>query len=433
MRAKEFLRLIIEKAEKTAGIPGDPSTDPLYSLKATIAHKIKDLPDTPEVKDQLEDIEDALKHLDTGKKRRTSAEDELGTWKDEDVQTAKSMLARYIVSMNSPFHAKMEMLKLWKESGLINVGIITHPNGMVGIDKVVKRYSKNPAIQEMANDLLKIDSMGVGKGEFMLRVMSPKITKPSKGDLEIIGLGNLEVKTNNENAARFADRNVRPTSEYQNKASAFVKKYGRYWIAREPQQEVEPQQQPIQQQKIQPQNTQQSVPQQGPLEPIQPQGSMAEATTRKKTKPPINEKPFAKAGINLGQITGLYEKIPQNLKKEYLEDLKDIIENIFPQKQELAPHIVAAVASGNVGQALQYWSRASVLNYMANKDNIGVLFIDLKASPVTFTFFDSVENLTAAGLRLHARSTAYVISTDYQNLYPPVNIQTTTQVQDNHA
>lgn len=418
MRSREFI------LEKTISIPGDPTRDPLYSLKSAIAHKIKELPDTPEVKDQLEEIEDALKHLDTGKKRRGSAEDELGTWNDLDVQSAKSMLARYIVSMNAPYQAKVRMLDLWKAKGLINVDLITKPNGMVGINQVVKGYDKNPAIQEMANDLLMVDSMGVGKGEFMLRVMSPQITKPekNKGDLGIKGLGTLEVKTNNENAARMSDRNVKPTIEYQGLASTFVRKYGRYWITDEPQSNLQQPQQSLQQKIVK------SPPEQATQAP---QNSVAEARTINpaKIKPPVNIKPFAKAGINLGQIQGLYQKIPADLKKEYITDLKNLIENIFPKVPEMAPNIVSAIASSNAGQAKQAWSRASVLNYMAYKEDIGILFIDLTSNPVTFTFFNNVEGLTAAGLRLHARGTAYVISGDYQNLYPPVTIQATSQVQ----
>jgi hypothetical protein len=427
MRAREFSRVITEKASI---IPGDPNSDPLFSLKSAIAHKIKDLPNTPEVKDQLKEIEDALAHLDSGKKRRGSAEDELDTWKDEDVRAAKSMLARYLVSMNAPYQDKIDMLKLWKQTGLINVEFITSPNGMVGIDKVVKRYGNNLAIQEMSNDLLTVDSMGVGKGEFMLRVMSPIIRKPKKGDLEIVGMGTLEVKTNNENAARMADRNVKPTTEYHNKSLAFTKKYGRYWIPDQTKPEVSLD--PITPQKANSaaNNTQSTNNQQDTQTPITPQGSVAEGRPKgpAKAPPPKKIKPFSKTGINLGQMLGLYQKVPVELKNDFLNDLKSLVEEIFPEKKDLVPNIISAVANNKIGPALQYWSRAAVLNYMAHKDNIGILFIDLKASPTSFTFFNSVEELTKAGLRLHAK-TPYVISGDYQNLYPPVAIQTTTQIQ----
>jgi hypothetical protein len=434
MRAKEFLRLITEKmANPGQSVPGDPKLDPLYGLKLAIASKIKDLPDTPEVKDQLEDIDDALKHLDTGKKRRGAAEDELGTWSDEDVKEAKSMLARYIVSMNAPMTAKLSMLELWKAQGLINVKAITAPNGIVPISKVVKGYTKNPAIKEMADDLLKVDSMGVGKGEFMLRVMSPQITKPDTGDLLVKGLGKLEVKTNNQNAARMYDRNVKPTEKYAGLAEAFRQKYEQYWMPSEqtPMQTPVPtnninqtQQQPVQQ-------TQQQQPAQQNLNPIQPQGTLEHRGKAKgpvRAKAPVEKKTkgFSKTGINLPQIVELYKKVPRELQNTYLSDLHNLVNEIFPAKRDIVPNIVSAVRSGNAGQAFQSWAQAAVLNYMAQKDYIGILFINIATDPASFTFFDSVDSLRQAGLRLHAK-TPYVISGGIENLYPPTLVVTTTQ------
>ena len=49
MRALEFL------SEKLTATPGDPASDPLYSLKLNITNKIKDLPPSEQTKNELDE------------------------------------------------------------------------------------------------------------------------------------------------------------------------------------------------------------------------------------------------------------------------------------------------------------------------------------------------------------------------------------------
>ena len=429
MRALEFL---IEKASNSQPVvPGDPNSDPLYGLKAAIAHKIKDLPNTPEVKNELKEIEDTLSHLNAGKKRRGSAEDELGTWQDTDVQEAKTMLARYIVSMNAPVEARQKMLEVWKKEGLINLDKLLS-SGKNTVENIVKGYSKNPAVKEMADDLVMVDSMGVGKGEFMLRVLSPIITKAKgSGDVAIKGKGTLEIKTNNVNAARFTDQNVKPASGYEKAAGDFRKKYGQYNAQHLAQQ---PAPAPKGKKKVAPapanqapeQQVQQPILQQQPQQQLAPQGAM------QNIKPGLSEAKlddgYSKSGINIDQLIALYGVVPQEAKAEFVTDLTNVLSLVAPKKTDYAKPIADAIVQGNTGKAKQLYSQACLFNYMEQKHDIGILFIDVAKPPITFTFFNDFKSLVSSGLRLDS-STAYPVSSDARLVYPPTKVVATTKEQ----
>lgn len=424
MRALEFL---IEKAiNQQSVVPGDPNSDPLYSLKVAIATKIKDLPNTPEVKEELKDIEDALSHLDAGKKRRGSAEEELGTWSDLDVQQAKTLLARYIVSMNAPIESKKKMLEVWKTGGLINLKTLLGP-GQNTVESIVKGYAKNPAVKEMADDLVMIDSMGVGKGEFMLRVLSPGITKAKgSGDVEITGKGTLEIKTNNKNAARFTDQNVRPGPGFEKAITDFRKKYGVFNI----QQNIEqPVQEPVAKKKKVSPVVQQSQGQQPPVQQTPaPQNNQDQQNIQPSLSEAKQSDGYPETGINLKELISLYTKVPKKLQSQFQKDLTDILSLITPEKPEYAGPITNAVIGGQAGKAMQLYSQACLFNYMAQKHDIGVLFIDVSKHPYTFTFFNDFKSLVSSGLRLNSK-TAYPISKDPRYVYPPTSIVPTSQQQ----
>jgi hypothetical protein len=430
MRALEFL---IEKApNQQVVVPGDPNSDPLYSLKAAIAHKIKDLPNTPEVKNELKEIEDALSHLDTGKKKRGSAEDELGTWQDQDVQEAKSMLARYIVSMNAPVEARRKMLEIWKDKGLINLKQLLS-TGQNTVKNIVTGYDKNPAIKEMADDLIMIDSQGVGKGEFMLRVLSPLITKSvGGGDVVVKNKGTLEIKTNNQSPARFHDRTVKPASGWDKACVDFRTKYGQYNVTGGGQQ---------------PEQAQQAAPKKTIKKPVVPAANTAPINPQPTATAPatqINQNPeamqgsnlaeakqqdgYSASGINLENLIDLYTKVPAELKNDFKNELTSIIQMIFQKKADYAKPIVDSLISGNVGKTKQLYAQAGLFNYIEYKDDIGILFIDIAKPPITFTFFNDFKTLVSSGLRLNA-STAYPISTGPENAYPATKVVSTKQEQ----
>jgi hypothetical protein len=438
MRAKEFLQFITERSlgkESTTSVPGDPNSDPLYGLKSAIANKIKILPDTPEVKNQLEDIEDALKHLESGKKRRSSAEQEFDGWSDEDVRAAKSLLARYIVSMNAPFESKIQMLDIWKTNGLINLNLLLSP-GINTIDRIVRRYSQNPAIKEMADDLIRVDSMGKGKGELFLKVLSPKITSPgdNKGDVEVKGKGKLEIKTYDQSGGRLGDQEVVPGPNYLSLVKVFLEKFGTYWgqPTQQPVQRATPAQQPPVQRatSAQQQPAQQvgQVQQPTNLDPVQSQGTME---GRVKAPPKVKAlKGIPSSGLNIAALSSLYNQLPdKKVKTEYIKALAEIVSEAFPKANTAYGGAIAtAIINGELGKAKQLYGTASFLNYMAIKHDIGILFINLTKDPIQFTFINDLPSLSQSKLRFHI-STAYPVSTVIRNVHPPLDVVSTSQAQ----
>jgi hypothetical protein len=437
MRAKEFLQFITERSlgkGPATSVPGDPNSDPLYGLKSIIANKIKVLPDTPEVKNQLEDIEDALKHLESGKKRRSSAEEQFDGWSDEDVRAAKSLLARYIVSMNAPFESKIQMLDIWKTNGLINLKLLLSP-GVNTIDKIVRRYSQNPAIKEMADDLIRVDSMGKGKGELFLKVLSPKITSPgdNKGDVEVKGKGKLEIKTYDQSGGRLGDQEVVPGPNYLSLVKAFLEKFGTYWGQPAQQQPVQqagqaqpvaPAQQPVQQPAQQAGQVQQPTN----LDPVQSQGTME---GRVKAPPKAKaSKGIPSSGLNIAALSSLYNQLPdKKVKTEYIKALAEIVSEAFPKANAAYGGAIAtAIINGELGKAKQLYGTASFLNYMAIKHDIGILFINLTKDPIQFTFINDLPSLSQSKLRFHI-STAYPVSTVIRNVHPPLDVVPTSQSQ----
>ena len=446
-----FKELVLTEKMATPKVPGDPNTDPLYSLKAQIAHKIKDLPPTKEVKSQLGEIQDILAHIDLGKSRRKGAEELFAGWKDSDVAEAKDYLARYIVSMNAPIEQKQRMLTLWgSKQGLINTKLMLTP-GKNSVVDIVRGYGKNPAITELVDDLIMVDSLGKGKGEFMLKVLSPQITKPdgTAGDVEVRGVGTLEVKTQYESGGKLGDQNVKPGPGYSKLVTEFFSKFAKYWAPSAPQQEPvqqEPvQQEPVQQEPVQQAPVQQAPVQQAPVQPTQvarapvkqtPLGQakpMGEARTAKPKAPIATKDPYAKAipksGMSLTMLSLLYLKVPtKEERQEFQQLLIEILELIWEKKPEYAKPVTDAIISGNGGQAKQLYGVACVTNYMEQKHDIGILFIDLKKKPTEFVFFKDNATLNSGGLRIHI-STAYPVTRQLREIYPSTTVQETGRQQ----
>ena len=416
MRAKEFLKLI-EAAKKTSLVPGDPKSDPLYNLKLVIANKIKDLPPTPETKNSLEEIEDVLSHIQVS--RRQAATTDFGAWTDEDVKKAKELLAKYIVGLDAPVSYKKSMLEHWKSGGLINVDILL--DGTHTINEIVKDYDSNPAIKELTDDLMQVAGLGKGKGEFMLKVLSPQITDPGgKGDILVKGVGTIEVKTTDGGAGRFYDRQVRPGSGYQSAVNDFIKTFGQY--AEEPTQPVD-------------QDTTTDAPMpQAPVSNVPSAPSLnTQPTVEAKSKKAAEPKPkkiSSSTGINIDGLISLYQKIPAELKVNFGEKLTIALEQIFLKAPEYVGAVIQAIKEGpkSAGKAKQLYGVGILNNYMAFKTDKGILYIDLTISTPTFTFFTDNASLNAGGLRLHV-GTVYPIANDGQYAYPQTSIVKTGQTQ----
>jgi hypothetical protein len=407
MRAREFFKLIQEAKATSQTVPGDPNTDPLYNLKLVIANKIKELPPTPETKNSLEEIEDVLSHIQVS--RRQSATMDLGAWSDEDVKKAKDMLAKYIVSLEAPVSYKKSMLDHWRNGGLINVEVML--DGTHTINEIVKDYDSNPAIKELTNDLMQVAGVGKGKGEFMLKVLSPQITDPGgKGDILIKGVGTVEVKTTDGGAGRFTDRQVKPAPGYAAAAQAFQKAFSNFLT----EDEFTPGAAPVTNVAPAP------VAQPAPVAPVAP-------TPVPKAKAP-KKSGISKSGISIDGLISIYSQLDAAQKKTFGELLSNALENVLVKAPEFIHPVVQAITAGNSGKAKQLYGVGVMINYMNHKNDAGILYINLTSKVPQFTYFTDNASLNSGGLRLHV-DTTYLITNELQYLYPQTKIVPTGQEQ----
>jgi hypothetical protein len=265
------------------------------------------------------------------------------------------------------------MMKQWAtEEGLVDIKALLTP-GKNTVASIVRGYTSNPAIKELADDLSAVASLGQGKGEFMLSVFSKKITKAKKGDLAIEGFGTLEVKTTDVGSARFYDQQVRPTKAFQGAVNDFVATY---------------------------------------KETID------------------SSKLMSPTGMNLDQLIALRNALPPEANAEFKEKLSAVIGNIFASTPELAGPVVDAIMVDGSKQAKQRYAVACLNNYMKAKvEDKGMLVINLTKNPFTFVFFTDNQSLNAGGMRLHA-NTAYPVTNDPRNAYPQTDIVDTSRAQE---
>ncbi|NBP00007.1 MAG: hypothetical protein EBU90_07725 [Proteobacteria bacterium] len=391
MRAREFLK---------------EQSDNLSSLKSIIGSKIKELPPTQEALNALEEIQDLLSTINLGGRRRSSSTD-FGKWSDKDVVAAKDTLARYIVSLDAPIAYRKSMLEQWKSNGLIDVDLLL--SGTHTMEEIVKGYGTNPAVKELADDLIRVSDLGVGKGEFFLQVLSPRITNPQggKGDIFIEGLGTVEVKTTDGGAGRLTDRQVKPGSGYQAKVNQFYNDFSGYL-------------------QVQSAANTPSTPEPTSPTSTSPQTNILEAKKPKEPKPP---KPITLgSGFNLSSLISLKQKLPPEKIDNMKTQLTEILEEIFLKSSEYIPSIINAIMAGQEGKAKQIYAVGILNNYMAHKTDKGMLYISLNKIPNTFTFFTDNASLNEAGFRLHV-STFYPVTKNPEYAYPQTSIVPTSQAQ----
>jgi len=373
MRAFEFL---LEKASVSSAtgtesdvVPGDPDKDPLYGLKLTIANKIKELPTDPASIKTLQEIEDLLAAINAGGRSKYVG-NVLQTIEDPDVNSAQKLLAKYFMSLEATPEQRKAMIDLWKADKLVNVQKLVQP-GRNTIADLINGYDTNPAIKEMTDDLIEVAALGQGKGEFLLSVYSKKITKAGKGDLDIQGVGTLEIKTTHKGAGRFMDQQVRPTQNYQAAVNDFKTTF------------------------------QNEIAQQG----------------------------IKSAGISLPNLVKINNALNVKKRNLFVKKLSAALENLFPSATDMISPIVNSIIAGNESQAKQRYAIANLNNYMAQKDDIGILAINLKQQPYTFVFFTDNKSLNEGGMRLHS-STAYPIAVDFRDAYPQTDVVDTSQKQE---
>lgn len=367
MRATDF---IIEKRQKKdevttpVQIPVDESE--LLQMKSILSKKIKELPYSKETHSALAEIEDILGSVNAGG-RKGFIGNQLKIINDPTVNAAHKLLSKYILSIDASPKDKEEMFSLWRNDELVDVKTLLTP-GRHSINDIITNYKSNPAVKELTDDLLQIAALGQGKGEFILSVFSKNITKRQKGDLEISGK-NIELKTTDVKPARLYDQEVRPASGYAAAVDTFKKTWASY------------------------------------------------------IKSSIGS--IKKSGINLSELMSLSQVIHSTDREKFYDTLENVISNIFPNVD--ISELMSAIRSNNLGAAKQLYCLANLEFYQSIKtDDDGMLFIDLKTSPNTFTFFTNADELNQSGLRLHS-NTIYPITSDPRNAYPQISISKSKQ------
>ena len=338
------------------------------SLKSQIAGKIKQLPVDPATLKLLAEIEDILASVGAGS-RSEVINNELQAINDPDVNEAQKMLAKMVLSLEANPNDRNAMLKVWKANKLVNIKKLL-TSGTHTVADIINGYGSNPAIKELTDELSKVAALGQGKGEFLLSVYSKSITKAKKGDLMINGVGTLEVKTQDKSSARFTDQQVRVTSQYIPNVEKFYKKFDG------------------------------EIKQLGLTAP---------------------------AGINISGLIKLGQALDTKKRSQFKSALAPVIKHLFPAAPEFVKIIVDSIVSGNQPATKQKYAQATLQNYLAQKDDVGVLGINLSVNPYTFTFFKDNQDLNAGGYRMNI-DTAYPVTMDAQrNPYPKTSFVATSR------
>jgi hypothetical protein len=337
--------------ERTRRLP--QSDDPeLTKFKQFISNKIKTLPETDEVYKTLREIEDLLQNVNAGG-RLGLINNQLSAIPDESVKQAQKELARYIAGMNISPADRDDLFNRWKNDTLINHKLLLSP-GRHAFNEIVNGYETNPAIKELTDELMRVEAYGHGKGEFILNVFSKKINKPenNKGDL-LIDNKSIEVKTTDAGGARFGDQEVKPGPDFFNAVSNFTNSI----------------------------------------------------------LTPLGYKSAAKSGINVKTIQELYAQSSDKTKfKKYISP---VVKGLYPAADTKG--CLDALFSGDYNSVRQEFAIASLTNYLNQKKDYGVLYVDISKDPSIFIFFRNNEELNDSGFRLDI-STQYLVTYDTQRV-----------------
>jgi len=365
----------------------------LLAFKDVIASKIKQLPQDDATAKTLKEIEELLTHVNAGG-RMGMINGALHSINDPAVLSSQKRLSQYLASMEVSPDERKELFHLWKTDKILNIDVLLSKKN-VTFSELFNGYDTNKAIKELVDDVMEVADLGQGKGEFGLNVLSKSVSKPgshtnldqdgddkAKGDLIIKYNGKwrkIEVKTTQGGGARFADQEVRPAEGYEAASSelnASVEKLKSSLVYKE----------------------------------VFPNG-MAKGY-----------------GMNLGQAINWYRhtQLPK-VKADFLNKVDNVVTLIFGGKK--ADHakvsaIIKAIKSGDDNTAKQQWAQACFNYYIGQKDDEGVLAINLNSKSIMF--YSTSDDLTKQGLRFSA-DTIYLTAKDAQRgAYPQISVIPTT-------
>lgn len=360
---RDLINLTQKLFEDTA-----PTIDELEAMKLVLSSKIKELPIDEKTAKALREIEDLLSHVSRGGKMGIVGH-ELQSINDPTVSAAQKMLARYILSIDMEPAQRKQLFDLWRADKLVDRKKLLRV-GKKTLSDIIAHYDDNPGIKELVDDLMSVQALGQGKGEFALSVLSKNIGKPDKGDLVVDGR-KVEVKTTDGGAGRFTDQEVRPGQGFEQAARALN-------------------------------------------------------TFTDKVLVQLGAKPLPRSGLSLGLACQIAPKLQDS--KEFVDMCKNVINIIFDNTDSTAVNKIAdAIASGNQGSAMQEYAKLSFNYYMDKKDDEGVLYISLVSNPTSLIWFTEADELASSGLRLHA-GTVYITSiADIRLPYPQMEIVETSR------
>lgn len=338
---------------------GNGADPDLEQIKKIVGGKIKQLPETDQTYKTLREIEDLLQNVHAGG-RLGLIKNLMTEIPDESVKQAHRELARYIASIDMTPEDRQDLFSRWKADTLINHKLLLSP-GKHTFNEIVNGYDENPAIKELTDDLMRVEAYGHGKGEFILNVFSKKIGKPetNKGDL-MIGGKSIEVKTTDQGGARFGDQEVKPGPDFFDAVSNFT-------------------------------NT---------------------------ILKPLGYTSSAKSGINVKKIQELYAGATD--KTAFEKAITPVVKGLFPKAD--TNECLSSLFSGDYNTTRQAFAVASLTNYLNQKQDYGVLYIDISKDPSVFIFFRNNDELNQAGFRLDI-STQYLITYDTQRVAAQFTIQ----------
>jgi len=395
MKAKDFLKFFQESINTSISAPE------LEGMKDIISRRIKELPDDSDTAKALKQIEDLLSHVAHGG-RYGSISKEILAVQDRAVNDAKKVLSRLVLSIMEELGAtpeqRAEFFELWRNDQLVNIESLLS-NKQVDFNTAFNGYTQNPIVKEFVDEVMLIQELGMGRGEFGLNVLSKSITVArkgsakdnaeeggsKKGDLQISYNGTnyqIELKTEMGGAARFGDQDVRPAEGFEAAAVAlnsYVKSHKMY-----------------------------------------------RNLSRK----------ISGSGVNLNQAIEFASYLQGADRNKFLGLVRRCVTLIFGAgssgRKEYAVRlkknidvIMSSIETGDNGAAAQQWSQASFNFYMSKKHDDGVLYLNLNSK--TFLYYQNAEQLLSQGLRFHA-STPYISATKdpVRAVYPQIGIQQTT-------
>ena len=365
MRAFEFLLEAEQKVDPadTVGVKENP-----LGLKGEILDKIKTMGDDKETKRVLEKVKDLLNSVNAVNSLEAyKAQLEPIAQADVDVERAMNQLVNLLAAAAAQTTPKDRdfFLKKLESDNIVKVEKMTQTGATYSIEQMFNYYGKSPAITFIVDALSKVADYGMGKGEVVFAVLSKRITKATKGDLEVkTGEGTLkvEVKATDGGSPRFADQEVTVAPGYEQIRDELLKIYD----------------------------------------------------------PQLKDLGIAgkKTGVNIDNWMAIGQRNDVD-KAKFNTHTFELLEKIFPGQDNTA--LAQAISNSKSGTAKGLYANKTYERYMNIKNDDLVMYINFAGGTPTYTMFKTVEDLTKLGMRFHAK-TIYILGFGARSTYPQMSM-----------